>query len=94
MKKNEKKKPPVSTSENEAVKFWGEAESVGLVDYSKAEKAILPDLKHTSKAFAVRMPNYLLFKLNNLAHKNKVSCQSIVIDIIEEKLIKKSPPKK
>jgi predicted DNA binding CopG/RHH family protein len=69
--------------------FWEENDSAGLVDWSKAERVRMPNLKPTSTAISIRIPNGLLDRIKVAANKRDVPYQSLIktwlAEIVEAK---------
>jgi len=61
---------PIPKFENEDQEraFGAEQDSAEYVNWSKAEKAIFPNLKPTSKTISLRLPGFLLDELKLIAH--------------------------
>ena len=57
-------------------------------DWSKASKITLPNLKPTTRAISLRLPQHLLdsFKVSAHAHARDVPCQSLIKVWLQEKL--------
>ena len=82
-----KPRPAMSfKSEAEEREFWENNDSVGLVDWAKAERARLPNLKPTSTAISLRLPNGLLERVKIAANKRDVPYQSLIKTWLAEKL--------
>ena len=81
-----KKVPQVFKSETQEREFWESNDSSGIVDWSKAERARLPNLKPTSTAISLRLPNGLLERLKIAADKRDVPYQSLIKTWLAEKL--------
>ena len=73
-------------SEKEERKFWMTHDSTQYVDWSKARKAVFPNLKPTYKSISLRLPAYMLDEIKLLAHKKDVPCQSLMKIFISEKV--------
>lgn len=71
---------PVSTfaSEAEERAFWETNDSSGHVDWSKAERVRLPNLKPSSTSISLRLPNALLERIKVAANKRDVPYQSLI----------------
>ena len=82
-----KLKPPRPfKSEAEERAFWEANDSAGLVDWSKAERVRLPNLKPTSTAISLRLPNGMLERIKLAANKRDVPYQSLIKTWLAEKL--------
>jgi predicted DNA binding CopG/RHH family protein len=65
-------------SEAEERAFWEANDSTDHVDWSKAERVRLPNLKPSSTAISIRLPNSLLERIKIAANKNDVPYQSLI----------------
>ena len=63
------KKVPSFKSEEEEFEFWSKNDSTEFIDWKKAQLAIFPDLKPTTKTISLRLPVSLLYRLKEEAHK-------------------------
>jgi len=83
-----KKKLPKFRSESEERAFWAEHDSTEYVDWSKAERLVLPNLKSSVKTISLRLPEHMLAELKVLAHKKDVPYQSLIKLFLAERLEK------
>jgi predicted DNA binding CopG/RHH family protein len=72
------KKIPTFKSEDEERAFWAEADSTQYVDWSKARALRFPNLRPSSTAISVRLPDTLLTELKLLANEQDVPYQSLL----------------
>ena len=72
------KKIPEFKSEAEERKFWESNDSSDYVDWSKAEKAAMPNLKPSTKTISLRLPESLLENIKIEANKRDVPYQSLI----------------
>ena len=77
---------PIFKTEAQERKFWENTDSVGLLDWSKAERVRLPNLKPTSTSISLRLPNGLLERIKIAANKRDVPYQSLIKTWLAEKL--------
>ncbi|MBU1315960.1 MAG: BrnA antitoxin family protein [Alphaproteobacteria bacterium] len=77
---------PTFTSEAEERAFWESHESSEHIDWSKAEKVRLPNLKPSSTSISLRLPNTLLERIKVAAGKRDVPYQSLIKVWLAEKL--------
>ena len=84
--KKQLKTLPRFTSEEEERKFWEQNDSPDYLDWSKAQKAILPNLKPTTKTISLRLPQHLLDSIKSAAHARDVPYQSLIKVWLQEKL--------
>ena len=77
---------PKFKNEKEERKFWLTHDSTGYVDWSKARKAVFPNLKPTYKNISLRLPSHMLDKIKLLANKKDVPYQSLMKVFLAEKV--------
>jgi predicted DNA binding CopG/RHH family protein len=81
-------------SEAQEREFWGKNDSTDYVDWKKAKKVTLSNLKPSSKTISIRLPEIVLEELKMLANKRDVPYQSLLkiflVEKIEEQLRHKS----
>ena len=63
---------PKFKNEAEEQEFWKNADSVDYIDWSKAKKTVLPNLKPSLKTISLRLPEIMLEELKLLANKRVV----------------------
>jgi predicted DNA binding CopG/RHH family protein len=73
-------------SEADERAFWEENDSADHVDWSKAERVRLPNLKPSSTSISLRLPNGLLERIKVAANKRDVPYQSLIKMWLAEKL--------
>jgi predicted DNA binding CopG/RHH family protein len=83
---NPKKRVPISKSEEKEREFWGSADSTEYVDWSRARRVILPNLKPSLKTISLRLPELMLAELKLLANKRDVPYQSLIKIFLAERL--------
>jgi len=80
------KKVPEFKSEEEEFEFWSEHDSAEYIDWEKAQVAVFPDLKPSTKTISLRLPTFLLYRIKEEAHKRDIPYQSLIKRILAEKL--------
>ena len=80
-----KKIPKFKTEEAER-KFWAEHDSTEYVDWSKAQRAVFPNLKPSTKTISLRLPQTMLEELKLLANKRDVPYQSLLKVFLSERI--------
>lgn len=76
---NKKFKPiPKFKSEDEERDFWATADTSEYFDWSKAERAVFPNLKPSTQTISLRLPESLLAYIKSLANKRDVPYQSLM----------------
>jgi len=83
MKKN---KVPKFSSEDKEREFWVKEDSIAYVDWSRAKRVILPNLKPSLKTISLRLPELMLDELKLIAHKRDVPYQSLIKIFLAERL--------
>ncbi|AVO50172.1 hypothetical protein C6568_13610 [Melaminivora suipulveris] len=77
---------PHFASEAEERAFWQEYDSTDYLDWSKAQKVVLPNLKPTTKTISLRLPQHLLDSIKAAANARDVPYQSLIKVWLQEKL--------
>ncbi len=84
--KKEFKKLPKFKNEDQERDFWATADSSEYFDWSKAEEVIFPNLKPSTESISLRLPQYLLARIKELANKRDVPYQSFMKMLLAEKV--------
>lgn len=79
-----KKTIPDFVSEPEEQQFWLESDSAEYLDWSKAERAVFPNLKPSTKSISLRLPESVLSGLKIMANKRDVPYQSLIKMILAQ----------
>ena len=77
---------PKFKNEKEERKFWLTHDSTEYVDWSKARRAVFPNLKPTYKSISLRLPLFMLNEIKVLANKKDVPYQSLIKVYLAEKI--------
>ncbi len=77
---------PRFKNEAEERAFWESQDSTAYVDWSKAKRAVLPNLKPTTKTISLRLPQHLLDSIKTAANARDVPYQSLIKVWLQEKL--------
>jgi predicted DNA binding CopG/RHH family protein len=77
---------PRFANEAEERAFWESQDSTAYVDWSKAKRAVLPNLKPTTKTISLRLPQHLLDGIKAAANARDVPYQSLIKVWLQEKL--------
>lgn len=85
MSKTPKPLPSFATEAEERA-YWEAHDSADHVDWSKAERVRLPDLKPSSTSISLRLPNALLERIKIAANKRDVPYQSLIKTWLSEKI--------
>ena len=83
---NKLKKIPKFKNEDEELEFWSTHYSTEYVDFSKAKKALFPNLKPSTKTISVRLPESLIERLKQLANKRDIPYQSLLKMFLAERV--------
>ena len=71
-------KIPRFKNESEERKFWESHDSSDYLDWGKAEPAIFPNLKLSTKTISLRLPEGLLDRIKIEANKRDMPYQSLI----------------
>jgi predicted DNA binding CopG/RHH family protein len=77
---------PAFASEEEERDFWAEHDSTDYVDWSRAERVILPNLKPSTRTISLRLPEHMLDEIRMLANKRDVPYQSLLKSFLADRL--------
>lgn len=80
------KQIPKFTSEAEERAFWQKHDSADYVDWTKAKRAVLPNLNPTTKTISLRLPQHMLDSIKAAANARDVPYQSLIKVWLKEKL--------
>jgi len=84
---NKQLKPiPKFANEAEEQAFWSQEDSTDYLDWTKARKVVLPNLKPTTKTISLRLPQHLLDSIKAAANSRDVPYQSLIKVWLQEKL--------
>lgn len=81
-------KIPKFKTEAEERDFWASADSSDYIDWSKAKKTLLPNLKPSLRTISLRLPELMLEELRLIANKRDVPYQSLIKIFLSERLSK------
>jgi predicted DNA binding CopG/RHH family protein len=84
-----KNKLPNCKSEQEEREYWEKNDSADLVNWRKAQRAIFPNLKPSTTAISIRLPDSLLVQIKQAANKRDVPYQSLIKVWLSEKVSKR-----
>lgn len=79
---------PKFQSEDEEREFWATHDATEYLDWERAERAIFPNLKPSTKTISLRLPESMLSELRQLAHKRDVPYQSLIKMFLRERIDK------
>ncbi|NKB78237.1 MAG: hypothetical protein GKR96_14685 [Gammaproteobacteria bacterium] len=69
---------PKFKTEAEEQRFWESHDSSDYIDWSKARRAALPNLKPSTKTISLRLPESLLEHIKIEANKRDMPYQSLI----------------
>jgi len=81
-------KIPNFKTEVEERDFWANADSSDYIDWSKAKRVLLPNLKPSLRTIFLRLPELMLEELKLIANKRDVPYQSLINIFLSERLSK------
>ena len=81
-----KPRTPKFSSEAQERQFWEAHDSVKLVDWSKAKRVRLPNLKPSTRSISLRLPVHTLERIKAAANARDVPYQALIKVWLEEKL--------
>lgn len=76
---------PRFRDEAEERQFWESHDSSGYVDWGKAERVRLPNLRPSTRSISLRLPVGLLERIKVAANKRDVPYQSLIKTWLAEK---------
>ncbi len=77
---------PEFANEAEEQAFWQKRDSTEYLDWTKAQRVVLPNLKPTTKTISLRLPQHLLDSIKAAANSRDVPYQSLIKVWLQEKL--------
>ena len=77
---------PILKTEAKERRFWETHDSTDYIDWSKAERVRLPNLKPSTTAISIRLPLALLEQIKIAANKRDVPYQSLIKMWLAEKV--------
>jgi len=80
------KKIPEFKSEKQEAEFWNKNDSTDYLDWSKAEKVTMSELKPTTRSISIRLPEIMLNNLKNIANKMDIPYQSLIKIYLQENI--------
>ena len=73
-----KKKIPKFKTEDQEREFWFREDSTDYIDWKKAKRMVLPNLKPSTKKISLRLPELMIEELKLLANKRDIPYQSLM----------------
>ena len=81
-----KKRVPKLKSEQAEREFWAGKDSSEYLDWRKAKRVVLPELRPSLKTISLRVPKSMLEELKLLAHQRDVPYQSLMKVFLAERI--------
>ena len=81
-----KKQVPSFLTEEQEREFWATHDSTDYVDWSKARRTKLPNLKPSLRTISIRLPLSMIEDLKVLANQRDVPYQSLLKVFLAERL--------
>jgi predicted DNA binding CopG/RHH family protein len=83
--KPRKKIPTFKDGEAER-EFWGKADSTEYIDWSQAQRLVLPNFRPTLRTISLRLPESMIAELKLLANQRDVPYQSLLKVFLAERI--------
>lgn len=81
------KKPiPVFKNENEERDFWSKNDATEYINWEKGEKKVFSKLKPSTKTISLRLPEFILDELKQMANKRDVPYQSLIKIFLKDRI--------
>ncbi len=77
---------PKFANEAEERAFWEQQDSTDYLDWTTAQRVVLPNLKPSTKTISLRLPQHLLDSIKAAANSRDVPYQSLIKVWLQEKL--------
>lgn len=81
-----KKQVPSFKNEDAERAFWAAHDSTEFIEWSKAKRAVFPNLKPSTKTISLRLPESIIAALKLLANKRDVPYQSLLKVFLAERV--------
>ena len=80
------KKIPSFRSEDQEREFWTHRDSTQYLDWKKARRVLMPNLKPSVKTISLRLPESMIEELKLLANKRDIPYQSLLKIFLAERI--------
>jgi predicted DNA binding CopG/RHH family protein len=77
---------PKFKNEDAEREFWATHDSMDYVDWTKARRVVLPNLKPSTQSISIRLPLHLLDSIKVAANMRDVPYQSLIKVWLQEKV--------
>jgi predicted DNA binding CopG/RHH family protein len=81
-----RKKIPKFKDEDAEREFWSKEDSTEYIDWSKAQRLTLPNLRPSMRTISLRLPEAMIAELKLLANKRDVPYQSLLKVFLAERI--------
>ncbi len=81
-----KKSIPEFQNEDEEREFWSKNDSSEYLDWKKAERALFPNLKPSTRSISIRLTQPVLDALRQIANERDVPYQSLIKIFLQERV--------
>ena len=83
---------PKFKDDEEEREFWATHDSTDYIDWSKAKRTVMPNLKTSTESISLRLPSPLLARLKELANQKDVPYQSLTKIYLSERVERELSP--
>ena len=80
------KEVPAFRNDDEEREFRANADSTEYVDWERADVAVLPNLKPTTRSISLRISESMLNQIRTIANKRDVPYQSLIKMFLEDRI--------
>jgi predicted DNA binding CopG/RHH family protein len=80
------KRIPTFRNEDKEREFWSSSDSADFLDWDKAEVAAFSDLKPTTRAISLRIPETMLEQIRRIANERDVPYQSLIKMFLKDRI--------
>jgi predicted DNA binding CopG/RHH family protein len=80
------KQIPKFKNEDEEREFWSENDSSDYLNWKSAERVLFPNLKPSTRAISLRLPESLLDAIRQMANERDVPYQSLIKMFLQERI--------
>lgn len=87
-----RKQLPKFTGEDQERDFWATHDSTAYLDWNKAKRVTLPNLKPSLKTISIRLPASMIEDLKGLANQRDVPYQSLLKVFLAERIDRELRP--
>ena len=77
---------PKFKNEDEERAFWSKHDSSEYLNWKSAERVLFPNLKPSTRAISLRLPEPLLDNLRQMANERDVPYQSLIKIFLQERI--------